>query len=126
MTKTPNDITSKYAPYVVYARQQAALRQQQATGRHQAAWHTVQQIADFLRQKYQPDEIIVFGSLIHPETFGLHSDIDIAVRGIAWPDYLRAWNEVEAQFPAFEIDLIDISIVSDLMRQRIEAEGQRL
>ena len=126
MTTTPDDVASKYAPYVAYARQQVALRQQQAAARYQAAWHTARQIADFLRQTYQPQEIIVFGSLVHPEIFGLHSDIDIAVKGIAWPEYLRAWNEIEAQFPAFEIDLIDISTVSELMRQRIEEEGKRL
>ena len=126
MATKPDDVFSKYAPYVAFARQQAALRQEQAAARYQAAWHTAGQVADFLRQRYQPHEIIVFGSLVHPEIFGLHSDIDIAVRGIAWPDYLRAWNEVETLFPAFEIDLIDISTVSDLMCQRIKEEGHHL
>lgn len=48
-----------------------------------------------LRREYQPARIVVFGSLVHPEIFGLHSDIDIAVEGIPWPEYLRAWNAVE-------------------------------
>jgi predicted nucleotidyltransferase len=118
--------TPDYTPYVAYARQQAALRRRQAAARYQEAWHTVRQIAEFLRQKYQPDCIIVFGSLVHPEIFGLHSDIDIAVEGIPWPEYLRAWNAIEEKFPGFKVDLIDMAIVSDLMRQRINEEGRVL
>jgi len=118
--------TPDYTPYVAYARQQAALRRRQAAARYQEAWHTARQIAEFLRREYQPDRIIVFGSLVHPEIFGLHSDIDIAVQGIPWPDYLRAWNAIEELFPAFKVDLIDMAIVSDLMRRRIAEEGQQL
>lgn len=118
--------TPDYTPYVAYARQQAALRRQQAAARYQEAWQTARQIAEFLRREYQPDRIIVFGSLVHRETFGLHSDIDIAVEGIPWPEYLRAWNAVEELFPTFKVDLIDMAIVSDLMRRRITGEGQLL
>lgn len=118
--------TPDYAPYVEYARRQAAHRQQQAAARYQQAWEVARQIADFLRCEYQPTRIIAFGSLVKPEIFGLHSDIDIAVVGIPWPIYLRAWNAVEELFPTFKIDLIDLAIVSDRMRQRIAEEGKEL
>lgn len=118
--------TPDYRPYVEYARRQKALRRQQTAARYEQAWVVARQIADFLRRDYAPTRIIAFGSLVHPEIFGLHSDIDIAVEGIPWPDYLRAWNAVEAQFPEFKVDLIDLAIVSDLMRRRIEEEGQAL
>lgn len=118
--------TPDYTPYVAYARGQAALRRQQAAERYRLAWHVARQIAEFLRREYRPARIIAFGSLVHPDVFGLHSDIDIAVEGIPWPEYLRAWNGVEEQFPAFKVDLIDVDIVSDLMRQRIQEEGQEL
>jgi predicted nucleotidyltransferase len=118
--------TPDYTPYVTYARQQAALRREQATARYQEAWQTTRQIAEFLREEYQPRRIIAFGSLVHPEIFGLHSDIDIAVEGIPWPEYLRAWNAIEELFPTFKVDLIDMAIISDLMRRRIDEEGQPL
>ena len=79
-------------------------------------------IAEFLRQVYHPARIIVFGSLVHPDGFGPDSDIDLAVDGIPWPDYLRACNDVEAR-TAIPVDLVDLGIVSERMRARIEAEG---
>jgi predicted nucleotidyltransferase len=115
-----------YTPYVKHARQQATLRRQQSAARLERAWDVARQIAEFLRQKYQPTRIVAFGSIVHPEVFGLHSDIDIAVDGIPWPDYLRAWNDVEERFPEFKVDLIDVGIVSEGMRERIEEEGEAL
>lgn len=52
-----------------------------------------------MREKYLPARIVVFGSLVHPEIFHLHSNIAIAVDGIPWLAYLRAWNDVEERFP---------------------------
>ena len=115
-----------YTPYVKYARQQAALRRQRAAGRLERAWVVARQIADFLRQKYHPARIVAFGSIVHPEIFGLHSDIDLAVEGIPWPDYLRAWNDVEDLTAEFKVDLIDVAVVSERMRQRIREAGQEL
>lgn len=115
-----------YTPYVQQIRQRAALRQQQTDQVYSQAWQTAHQIAHFLHQNYQPQRVILFGSLLFPQLFHLNSDIDIAVEGIPWPAYLRVWNDIEALFPQFKVDLIDISIVSSLMRQRIEAQGQLL
>lgn len=115
-----------YTPYVKRARELAARRRKEAAARFERAWAVARQIAEFLREKYHPARIVVFGSLVHPEMFGLHSDIDIAVDGIPWLDYLRAWNAVEEKYPEFKVDLIDVGIVSEGMRERIEREGKRL
>ena len=117
-----------YRLYAKHARQQVARRlaDPQIAARRERAWVIARQIADFLREKYHPTRIVVFGSLVHPEIFGLHSDIDIAVDGIPWLDYLRAWNEVEELFPEFKVDLIDVGIVSPEMRQRIDEDGYDL
>jgi len=115
-----------YTPYVKYARQQTALRREQSATRLERAWVVARQIADFLRQKYHPARIVAFGSIVHPEIFALHSDIDLAVEGIPWPDYLRAWNDVEDLTTEFKVDLIDVGIVSPEMRAWIEEEGQEL
>jgi hypothetical protein len=69
---------------------------------------------------------VAFGSIGHPEVFHLRSDIDIAVDGIPWPAYLRAWNDVEETFPEFKVDLIDVGIVSPVMLEAIEREGREL
>lgn len=112
--------------FVLHARRQAAGRRVQTGDRLDRAWVVARRLADLLRSKYRPSRILVFGSMVHPDCFGPESDIDLAVEGIGWPDYLRAWNEVEALSPDFKIDLIDLGIVSERMRNRIEAEGQAL
>jgi predicted nucleotidyltransferase len=124
-------MTSKvidYTPYLKHARAEAARRRAdpRIAARRERAWEVVRQIADFLRREYQPTRVVVFGSLVHPEMFGLHSDIDIAVEGIPWPDYLRAWNAVEERWPEFKVDVIDVGIVSERMRQRINEQGKEL
>ena len=115
-----------YTPYVRAARERRAKRQREAAARLDRAWDVAREIAAFLREKYQPTRIVAFGSMVHRVTFHLRSDIDIAVDGIPWPAYLRAWNDVEERFPEFKVDLIDVGIVSERMRQRIEEQGQAL
>ena len=117
-----------YTPYLKHAREQAARHRAdpQIAARRERAWEVARQIADFLRREYQPTRIVAFGSIVHPEMFGLHSDIDIAVDGIPWPEYLRAWNAVEERWPEFKVDLIDVGIVSERMRERIAEQGQEL
>jgi predicted nucleotidyltransferase len=110
--------------YVLHARRQSALRAARGSEVHDAAWRAVQVVADFLREHYRPARIVVFGSLLDRDSFTPDSDIDIAVEGIPWPDYLRAWNDVERLVPDFRVDLIDLAIVSDRMRQRIADEGR--
>lgn len=127
MTMTERAVRD-YAPYVKYAREQQARRlaDPHIAARRERAWVVAREIAAFLHEKYRPTRIILFGSILHREIFGLHSDIDVAVEGIPWPEYLRAWNDVELLTTQFKVDLIDVGIISERLRQRIAEEGQDL
>ncbi len=116
-------IVRDYTPYLEHARRQAELRRKQSAARPERAWGVARQIADFLRQKYHLTRIVAFGSIVYPEIVGPHSDVDLAVEGIPWPDYLRAWTDVEELMTEFKVDLIDTGIVSKRMHQRIQEEG---
>lgn len=122
----PAEPVTDYTPYVLQARQQRERRRREAAQRLERAWEVARQVAEFLRQKYQPTRVIAFGSLVHAELFHLGSDIDLAVEGIPWPDYLRAWNDVEDRFPEFKIDLLDIQLLSPSVRHNIEEYGREL
>jgi predicted nucleotidyltransferase len=98
----------------------------QLAARRERGWSVAREIAAFLRDKYQPTRIRLFGSLLHPDLFHAQSDIDLAVEGIPWPAYLRAWNEVERRFTEFKVDLSDVSVVSDRLRQCIDEQGVEL
>ncbi len=119
--QTPRD----YSAYLPYARALTARRRTdpKLAARRERAWAVAREIADFLRATYQPTRIRVFGSLLHPELFHALSDIDLAVEGIPWPAYLRAWNDVERRFTEFKIDLIDLAMVSDRLRQSVAEQG---
>ena len=41
-------------------------------------------------------KVVLFGSLGRGQRFDLHSDIDLAVRGISWSEYWRLWSKVDA------------------------------
>ncbi len=114
-----------YAAYLPYARALTVRRRTdpQLAARRERAWAVAREIAAFLRERYQPARIRVFGSLLYPELFHAQSDIDLAVEGIPWPAYLHAWNDVERHFGEFKVDLIDLGMVSDRLRQRIDEQG---
>ncbi len=121
-----SDSSVAYASYLDHARRSSAARQREAPARLERAWQHARVVAEYLRSKYSPTRIVAFGSLVHPELFDEFSDLDLAVEGISWPDYLRAWNEVEALSGEFRIDLIDMATVSKLMQRRITEEGRPL
>jgi predicted nucleotidyltransferase len=101
--------------YTLYAKQARAQQARRLSAlrlieRRERAWRTANAIAAFLRQNYPPVRILVFGSSLHPEVFHAQSDIDLAVEGLPWAAYLRAWNEVERNFGEFKVDLIDLGM----------------
>ena len=87
------------------------------------AWAAARRIAAEIHRLYPSARLWAFGSLLYPDSFGPRSDIDLAVAGMDWPDYLRVWSAMERREPDFEIDLVDVAIVSDSLRMHIEREG---
>ncbi|MBM4046157.1 MAG: nucleotidyltransferase domain-containing protein [Planctomycetes bacterium] len=91
--------------------------------RREEAWAAARRAAAFIRERCPSARIRAFGSLLYPDSFGPHSDIDLAVEGVEWPEYLRVWSALDEREPAFRIDLVDVGIVSDGLRTHIEREG---
>lgn len=92
-------------------------------GRRQEAWEVARRVASFIKERHTGARVIVFGSLLFPDSFGPHSDIDLAVEGVPWPAYLRLWSELEKTEPGFEIDLVDLALASPRLRAHVEREG---
>lgn len=85
----------------------------------QRAWTDVQRVATVLYQKYGASKVAVFGSLAEQERFCKHSDIDIVVWGVSYNRCLDALWETEDLSDEFEIDIIDVSSIHKLYRERI-------
>jgi predicted nucleotidyltransferase len=121
-TRSPEE-----AAYLRTARRRARERAAEArwAERREKAWEAARRAAAFIKSSYPDARVRAFGSILYPDSFGPQSDIDLAVEGVGWPEYLHLWNAVDELEPEFEIDLIDIEIMSSSMRAVLEGEGWR-
>ena len=56
------------------------------------------------------------------QRFDLHSDIDLAVRGISWSEYWRLWSKVDA-LADIPVDLVMLDGASPSLAERVDLEG---
>lgn len=119
-------IPPTYATYIRTARQRAQVTSRQWEARREQAWDVARRAVAFIKENCPSATLRVFGSLLYADSFGPNSDIDLAIDGVGWPEYLRLWSALERQLPDFVIDLVDVNIVSPEMRAHIEREGQSL
>lgn len=78
-----------------------------------------------LIEKFDAEEVYLFGSLAWSDDFTPETDIDLAIRGLPAERYLEAVSYLkrESNFP---VDLVDVDKVPDHLRQRIVREGKVL
>ena len=87
-----------------------------AETRFAEAERTFNEITQFIIANYQPLEIRKCGSLLFKDNFNEKSDIDIAVRGIAFKSLLELYLRIE-NMNSFPVHLIDIDELSELDRK---------
>lgn len=115
-----------YTKYMETARRRAQARMPRESERYARAWRVARSAAALIQERYPGAQVCAFGSILYPDSFEEGSDIDLAVEGIPWPDYLRVWGELERRESEFEIDLVDLGLVSPTLRAVIEREGKPL
>lgn len=91
--------------------------------RYEQAQRTADRAAQLLRTEFNVNQIVVFGSLVHREQFHWHSDIDLAVKGLAEANYFGAVGRLQGVDPEFSIDLIRIEDAPATLLAVIEREG---
>ena len=122
-------MTTRYpdeANYLETARRRAKAATARWAERRERAWSAARRAAAFIKSSYPQARILAFGSVLYPDSFGPQSDIDLALEGVGWPDYLRLWSALDKLEPEFEIDLVDVEAVSHSLRGLIEREGVAL
>jgi predicted nucleotidyltransferase len=117
---------AEYASYVRAARRRAVAERRALQERYQRAWVLARRVAVLLRERYAAQRVVLFGSLLYQEHFTAHSDVDLAVWGILWPEYLHALGEVLDLDVGIEIDLVDAACCHPLLFDVIENEGVEL
>lgn len=121
----------KMARYRATARQRAAREQAALAQRYAHAWETARSAAALLKEQFGASQVLVFGSLVHPQRFHTRSDIDLAAWGIDERLYLRAVSALLDLDPEFSFDLVRMEEVQaevgrEALVKTIETEGQVL
>lgn len=88
------------------AREREASLRKQVDERYRRAWELAHLAASILKDEFGVSQVVVYGSMVHPELFHLRSDIDLAVWDIQ--DYFRAVSRLMDLDPEFEFDLVPV------------------
>lgn len=115
-----------YSPYIKGLRRREAERKTTLERRRQKAFSIAKQIADMLRQDFDATEIYLFGSVLRPDEFHAHSDIDLAVDGVVPARYLSAVAKALIMAEEFSVDLVDISECQPKFEDSILRKGIKL
>jgi predicted nucleotidyltransferase len=69
------------------------------------AYKIAQQCALFLKERFNVQNVYIFGSVIGDGVWHKRSDIDIAVEGLPSDTYFRAWADASEIIPS-ELDYV--------------------
>ncbi|NBD18825.1 MAG: hypothetical protein GVY04_22640 [Cyanobacteria bacterium] len=83
-----------------------------------------QQAAKLLVNKYAVEKVVLFGSLLKSCPIRDHSDIDLAVWGLANQNYHSALNDVSNLTIDFSFDLVQLESASSSLKQVIQQQGK--
>lgn len=126
MTKTALDLSPKewqaYHPSKFLDRQRWE-ENPEVEKRWQEAQRVAQEAARILREEFEANEVILFGSLTERAWFTPWSDIDLAARGIPGNRYFEAVATVTALSAEINVDLVDIEFCPRALRVEIERTG---
>jgi predicted nucleotidyltransferase len=115
-----------YSPYIEGLRRREAEGKATLEKRRQKAFTIARQIADMLRRDFGATEVYLFGSVLHPDEFHAHSDIDLAVDGIVPARYLTAVAKALIMAKEFSVDLVDIAECQPEFEDSILTKGIKL
>jgi len=121
-TLTPEEIAVFRAGWAKRAEHERSV----LASRFNRAWEAARLGADLLRQQFGVEKVWAFGSLLYPERFHSHSDIDLAVESIEGAEFYRAVSLLLDVDPAFSFDLVELAHASERMRSVIENEGKEI
>ena len=86
----------------------------------------VKRAATALRARFAYDELLLFGSLVSGK-FDRHSDIDLAVKGLASEHFFKACDFLMHEISGnHDLDLKQYEDLDENLRRRIDGEGIRI
>jgi predicted nucleotidyltransferase len=90
------------------------------------AWKVANKASVILKNEFNANRVVLFGSVIDPTCFDSNSDIDLAVAGIPDERFYAAVAAIMDQIIEFKVDIIDLNDCKDYLRKEIEKVGIEL
>jgi uncharacterized protein len=109
--------------YRAAAQQRRAKKAQALTLRRERAWHVVQHAAHMLQTQFGAKRVVVFGSVLSPQRFHAHSDVDLAVWGLPESTYYQAVGRLQSLDAEIAVDVIAFELASPVLQAAIECTG---
>ena len=103
---------------VLAARAMKAERLEKMEQRQQKGLEAARKMATHLKQEFSVSKVVLFGSLLEPEYMTSHSDIDLAVWGLA-PHLLFKAGAAIDKHSDFEVDLIEFEKAPSYIQEAI-------
>jgi predicted nucleotidyltransferase len=86
------------------------------------AYKVAQQCAQFLKERFNVDNVYIFGSVVGDGIWHKYSDIDIAVEGLPADKYFRALCDISEILPSeLDLDLVTLETAHNKLKERIIA-----
>ena len=102
-------------------------REKEGKRRRNLAIKKAKSVAKTLKEKYQAEEIILFGSLIwRPDFLWRGTDIDLIVKGLEGERYFEILADISEISHPFHVDLIPFEKAWPTIKKRALKEGLRL
>jgi len=129
MAKTALDITGD--EWLAYDMGAAVRRRQASVDRlAQERWQQAQQLArdaaQRLREEFDAQRVVLFGSAVEQSSFTRWSDVDLAVWGVPPERFYAAVAAVTSLRTDILVDLVDAEQCSEDLKKTIEQEGVEL
>ena len=109
--------------YRLTARSRQTARILEVKARMEKAWALARQAAKLLREQYQAQRVVAFGSLLHETSFTQWSDVDIAAWGIPPEQTFRAIDAVMDLDSSIVVNLVDVNTCALSLLEAIEQEA---
>ncbi|MGA1134441.1 MAG: nucleotidyltransferase family protein [Prochlorotrichaceae cyanobacterium] len=106
-----------------YLQQKQETRQAKRLALWQQACQDAQKIIKMVEEKYQPKQIIQWGSILDPKHFSEISDIDLAIVGLDSITFLRLLADAEA-LTTFPLDLVQWEAIHPAFQNIILMKGK--
>jgi predicted nucleotidyltransferase len=113
----------KLATYRATAQRRRAQEKAQLDQRREQAWAAARQAAQLLKEEFNANRVVVFGSLARESGFTRWSDVDVAAWGLAPEDTFRAIGAVMDLPTEVPVNLVDVNTCRPALLSAIEQDG---